>query len=272
MSAGRGRTSGPPRDPLVRAQLEKILASECFSRSERLSSFLRFVVEETLQGRGDTLKEPVLAHELYGREVDFDGANPIVRVDARRLRDKLREYYADRAADPVVISLPKGSYVPAFELAEAPSPADSRQVLRGAAAVALGIGALLAAGYAALTLTAARPAVPPGRIVLAVLPFQNLTGDPEQEYLSDGLTEELIAVLGSVAHAARHHRADVACGRLTTKRAGEIGRELGTYARAAFGGLVIALASQRSDRRPDRTTGLGRTVRTRRAKRARTAG
>src|SRR6185503_15955263 len=49
--------------------------------------------------------------------VDFAGAsNPIVRVDARRLRDKLREYYADAAADPIVISLPKGSYVPAFAL------------------------------------------------------------------------------------------------------------------------------------------------------------
>ena len=103
--------------PLVRSQLENVLASELFSRSERLSAFLRFVVEETLDGRGETLKEPVLAHQLYGKDADFDGAsNPIVRVDARRLRDKLREYYADATADPVVISLPKGSYVPAFEL------------------------------------------------------------------------------------------------------------------------------------------------------------
>ena len=101
---------------LVRSQLETVLASELFSRSERLSGFLRFVVEETLNGRGETLKELVLAHQLYGKEADFDGAiSPIVRVDARRLRDKLREYYANRPSDPVVISLPKGSYVPTFE-------------------------------------------------------------------------------------------------------------------------------------------------------------
>ena len=88
-------------DALVRSQLENVLASELFSRSERLSAFLRFVVEETLNGRGETLKEPVLAHQLYGKEADFDGAsNPIVRVDARRLRDKLREYYADRRRIP----------------------------------------------------------------------------------------------------------------------------------------------------------------------------
>jgi hypothetical protein len=113
---------------LVRSQLDKVLASELFSRSERLSGFLRFVVEETLNGRGETLKEPVLAHELYGKEADFDGAtNPIVRVDARRLRDKLREYYADQTGDPVVIALPKGSYVPTFDRAADTPPAPDIQ-------------------------------------------------------------------------------------------------------------------------------------------------
>jgi hypothetical protein len=77
---------------------------------------LRFVVEQTLTGQGDNLKEQVLALELYGRGADFDsGADPIVRVDARRLRDKLREYYVGAPADPIVISLPKGGYVPVFE-------------------------------------------------------------------------------------------------------------------------------------------------------------
>src|SRR5512132_65375 len=64
--------------------------------------------------QGHALKESVLAHELYGKGTDFDGGtDPVVRVDARRLRDKLREYYEGRS-DPVVISLPKGSYVPVF--------------------------------------------------------------------------------------------------------------------------------------------------------------
>jgi Tol biopolymer transport system component len=100
----------------VRAQLDRILASETFSRSERLSDFLRYVVEETLRGDGGGLKETVIGRELYRRGADFDAAtDPIVRVDARRLRDKLREYYSESTNDPILITLPKGSYVPVFE-------------------------------------------------------------------------------------------------------------------------------------------------------------
>src|SRR5688572_29476097 len=102
-------------DAAIRAELERILASEVFSRSQHLRRFLSFIVEQRLAGQGHSLKESVLAHELYGKGTDFDGgADPVVRVDARRLRDKLREYY-ERRSDPVVISLPKGSYVPVFE-------------------------------------------------------------------------------------------------------------------------------------------------------------
>src|SRR6185503_11366127 len=100
----------------------RILASEVFSRSQQLRRFLSFIVDQRLAGQGDSLKESVLAHELYGKGTDFDGGtDPVVRVDARRLRDKLREYYEGRS-DPVVISLPKGSYVPVFE-AHPTSPA-----------------------------------------------------------------------------------------------------------------------------------------------------
>ncbi len=102
-------------DSVVRAQLEKILASEVFSRSQQLRRFLSFIVEQRLAGQGHSLKEAVLAHELYGKGTDFDGgADPVVRVDARRLRDKLREDDEGRS-EPVVITLPKGSYVPVFE-------------------------------------------------------------------------------------------------------------------------------------------------------------
>jgi Tol biopolymer transport system component len=107
----------------IRAQLQKILASNVFSRSDRISGFLRYVVEETLRGNGSALKEPVIGHHLYSREYDYDPhADPIVRVDARRLRDKLREYYAGAPADSVVITLPKGSYVPFFEKNPAARP------------------------------------------------------------------------------------------------------------------------------------------------------
>ena len=117
-------------DAVVLAQLERILASEVFSRSQQLRRFLTFIVQQRLAGQGDSLKESVLAHELYGKGTDFDcGTDPVVRVDARRLRDKLREYYEGRS-DPVVISLPKGSYVPVFEAnAASPTPTAPRLVL-----------------------------------------------------------------------------------------------------------------------------------------------
>jgi hypothetical protein len=110
--------SSPSTDPpasLVRAELDRILATELFARSERLSAFLKFIVDRTLAGEGHALKEHVIAIEVYGKGVDFNTAvDPIVRVDARRLRDRLREYYASADDREVVISVPKGSYTPAF--------------------------------------------------------------------------------------------------------------------------------------------------------------
>jgi serine/threonine-protein kinase len=122
-----GSASAEPRQPnsqipehLLRNQLHKILASEIFSRSGRLCAFLRFVVDETLAGRGETLKEQVLAAEVYGRASGLTGDDDsMVRVDARRVRDKLREFYAASRDEPVIISIPKGSYTPIFERSEA---------------------------------------------------------------------------------------------------------------------------------------------------------
>ena len=99
------------------AELDRILSSEIFSRSDRLPASQKFIVEKTLTGHGDSLKEQVIAETLYGKGADFStAADPIVRVDARRLRDKLREYYASAPHDTVLISVLKGSYTPAFEL------------------------------------------------------------------------------------------------------------------------------------------------------------
>jgi hypothetical protein len=99
----------------VRAQLERILASDLFTRSERLSNFLHYIVDRTLEGNGHTLKEQVIAEDVFTRRNFDSAADPIVRVEARRLRDKLREYYAGAERQPVIITVPKGSYVPSFE-------------------------------------------------------------------------------------------------------------------------------------------------------------
>lgn len=106
----------PPSPYAVRRELERILASEGLRYSERLCRFLRFVVERQIEGHGEHLKESVLAVEIFDRETDYDSrTDSIVRVEARRLREKLDRYYAiEGSSSPVVISLPKGSYVPVF--------------------------------------------------------------------------------------------------------------------------------------------------------------
>jgi Tol biopolymer transport system component len=92
------------------------LASAAFTDAERASSFLRFVVEPKLEGHVAEIKESVIAVEVLGRNASFDSkSDPIVRVEAGRLRNRLSSYYeAEGGADPVLISLPKGRYVPEF--------------------------------------------------------------------------------------------------------------------------------------------------------------
>jgi Tol biopolymer transport system component len=114
----------------VRAQLDRILASALFVEAERASSLLRFIVERTLDCRSGEIKESVIAIEVLGRTPSFDSkTDPIVRVEAGRLRDRLREYY-DRhgMVDDVLISVPKGGYVPEF--AEREPRAEPQKMLR----------------------------------------------------------------------------------------------------------------------------------------------
>ncbi|MFG1346193.1 tetratricopeptide repeat protein [Xanthobacter autotrophicus DSM 431] len=100
----------------IRAALERVLASPDFSASPRLAAFLRFVVEATLEGRAEEIKGYTIAVEALGRPASFDPqADPIVRVEATRLRRALERYYSTQGtADPVVIDIPKGGYVPLF--------------------------------------------------------------------------------------------------------------------------------------------------------------
>src|ERR1043166_5778914 len=94
----------------IRRQLEKVLESAGFSRNERLSRFLRFVVEGHLNGKDHELKESVIAVEVFGRRPDFDSRfDPVVRTEAVRLRARLDNYYLKEGkADGMVIELPKG--------------------------------------------------------------------------------------------------------------------------------------------------------------------
>lgn len=106
---------------VVQEQLERLLASAHFNHSRRFPSFLRYVVERTLSGREDSLKERTLGIEIFGRAADYDTASdPIVRVTAAEIRKRIAQYYQSAVnGNEMRISLPAGSYVPHFEFSPA---------------------------------------------------------------------------------------------------------------------------------------------------------
>jgi serine/threonine-protein kinase len=120
--AGKSTTLAVSKDTdeKVRLQLRRILTSKSFRQVDRLQGFLTFVVEEMLSGRGDKLKEFLIGVEVFGKEASFDPRmDPLVRVQARRLRARLVRYYREEGQnDEVVIELPKGGYEPVFQRRE----------------------------------------------------------------------------------------------------------------------------------------------------------
>jgi tetratricopeptide (TPR) repeat protein len=102
----------------VRETLERILASETFGRSERARNLLRYLVEQEQAGHADRLKGFAIAVDVFGKDADFDpSTDAVVRVQAGRLRELLSHYFAaEGAADPIRITIPRGSYIPAYEI------------------------------------------------------------------------------------------------------------------------------------------------------------
>ena len=107
-------------EKLAHEQLDRILASTTFRQVDRLRRFLKFVVLESLAGRQDELKEYVVGIQVFGKETSFDPrSDPVVRVQARRLRARLVRYYAEEGQeDELLIDLPKGGYAPTFSRRE----------------------------------------------------------------------------------------------------------------------------------------------------------
>ena len=98
-------------------QLDRLLENPYFSHSKRFPSFLRFIIHEELEGRGDQLKERTLGIEVFGRNAGYDTtSDPIVRVTAAEIRKRIAQYYQDsNSPGELRISLPPGSYIPHFE-------------------------------------------------------------------------------------------------------------------------------------------------------------
>jgi len=171
----------------TRAQLERILASEGFAGADRISRFLRFVVESKLRGEEGQLKEYVIGREVFDRDENYDPRlDPIVRVEARRLRTKLDEYYVGPGlGDTVRISMPKGSYAPSVEEVKTAAAGTGRAwILAGVAAALVVLG-----GLALLSRD-------PAGERLAVAPAHWLGRDPtEPDALEDGLAEALTVEL-----------------------------------------------------------------------------
>ena len=145
----------------IRGELKTILEDAEFEATDRLRAFLRFVVEETLRGRADQLKGYTIATAVFGRSEDFDPArDPVVRIQAGRLRRALERYYLiTRDREPIRIDIPKGGYVPQFSAL----PSSSSPV----------------------------PPTPDSRPAVLVKPFADLTRDRDTAYLGTGLGTEL---------------------------------------------------------------------------------
>jgi len=170
-SKARSAASGVPGEAGAQQQLERVLGSATFRQVDRLKRFLGFIVQETIAGRGDQLKEYVIGVQVFDKETSFDPrADPIVRVQARRLRARLVRYYREEARpDELVIELPKGRYSPVFKQRE------------GAATARRSIGAAL------LT-----------QNTVAVLTFADTSAAGDQAHVCSALRHEIIHALTGI--------------------------------------------------------------------------
>lgn len=187
----------------VRAELERVLASAPFANSHRSQRFLSYVVDSTLKNADESLKEFAIAVDVFGRNTSYDpSVDATVRVEAGRLRTRLREYYADAGRnDPIVIEVPKGGYRANFianetAVTEPPTPVEAKRRLWRAALIGA-MAALVVVGVVTTTLFLRRRGAEPqvrnsGQVVLAVLPFSNQTASESDSYLTEGITETLI--------------------------------------------------------------------------------
>lgn len=209
----------------ARNQLARILASAEFDATDRERRFLSYVVDETLANRSDRIKAYSIAVEVFGRDASFDPqSDPIVRIEAGHLRRALERYYLTAGvSDPILITIPKGGYVPSFSR----RPQQLQAPLPEAAPVAepavlpeprgrvrsWGIAALLGVAVAAASTawwwsTASTRPDGPERPRLLVQPFDDLTGTDTSAAVARGLSQEVIGQLSKFKDIAVYESID----------------------------------------------------------------
>ena len=289
---GESAVPSPEQIGLIRLHLKQVLASHAFAGSKRTQDFLELIVTHALEGEFDQLRERMIGAEMFGRPVGYDtGSDSVVRVKATDVRKKLAQFYAEaKTPSAVRIELPSGSYVPRFHFdlqpgsatfgdhANGPAPATapraeqtpsstassgSRQPLasvarktpRLIAGIALAIAVLAAAGFAGFrwyTESHARSEIRS----IAILPLNNLSGDPAQEYFADGMTEELINDLGQVSTLRVISLTSAMSYKGTKKNLPQIAKELAVDGVVEGGvlraGNQVQISAQLIDARSDR--------------------
>jgi TolB-like protein len=291
---GESTVPSPEQIGLIRLHLKQVLASHAFAGSKRTQDFLELIVTHALEGEFDQLRERMIGAEMFGRPVGYDtGSDSVVRVKATDVRKKLAQFYAEtREPLAVRIELPSGSYVPRFHFEPQPDPpaiaipagkpARPRRPAESvpadpapahpppahaapasaprrspwlAPALVLAILILAAAGYAGYRWHSASLARSDIRSI-AILPLNNLSGDPAQEYFADGMTEELINDLGQVSTLRVISLTSSMSYKGTKKKLPEIARELAVDAVVEGGvlraGNQVQISTQLIDARTDR--------------------
>jgi adenylate cyclase len=189
----------------IREQLVRILNSGPFHQSRRRQRFLEYLVNETLAGRGERLKAYNVALEVFERPETFDPTvDNLVRIEAARLREKLREYYGTDGQDDLIhIDLPKGSYTPQIEFRHEGVPQLARR--------------------------RASPTQEPSSTVpaVAVLPFDDLSAGQNLGYLGDGVAEDIITVLSRFPDLAVVARSSSLAYKGKAVDIRQVGKELG---------------------------------------------
>jgi TolB-like protein/Tfp pilus assembly protein PilF len=196
------------RSPEIRAYLARLLATPQFPAASRRGQLLQYLVQHTLAGDADQINEYAIGLDVFRRPTSFDPRiESVVRTEFSRLRQRLKEYYADEGGrDPIVIDFPPRSYAASFEFRDtiafakpegAPRPAEPKAqparrvsrfgaVLFVSALVAITVGGLMLWRHHVYEAALKRPIN-----AIVVLPFANYSADHQDEYIADGMTEEL---------------------------------------------------------------------------------